>query len=61
MEDVNELAQSAAASAEEMSAATAELTSMAQDLHKVVGTFRIEGDKQARVSAVAVPPLPVLP
>jgi hemerythrin-like metal-binding protein len=43
VENVNELTQSAASSAEEMSAATGQLSMMAQELQRLVGQFKIDG------------------
>jgi hypothetical protein len=48
VESVNEVTQSAASSAEEMSSATEQLASMAQELQRLMSQFKIEdGDVSA--------------
>jgi len=48
VEHVNELTQSSASSAEEMSSATEELSGMAQDLQRLVGQFKIVDDDRGK-------------
>ena len=48
VENVNEITQSAASSAEQMSSATEQLSNMAQELQRLMGQFKIEGDGTER-------------
>jgi hypothetical protein len=49
VENVNDVTQSAASAAEEMSASTEQLSGMASALQRMMGQFKITGDGEARV------------
>jgi hypothetical protein len=53
VEHVNELTQTAASSAEEMSGATEELSRMANELQRLVGQFRISASRETAVALSA--------
>jgi hypothetical protein len=56
VEHVNELTQTAASSAEEMSGATEELSRMAQELQRLVGQFKITARDGAQSRRVTLTP-----
>lgn len=54
VENVNDLTQAAASSAEQMSAATAEMSGMALALQKLVGQFKVTNDAEQATEPLAI-------